>query len=60
MSATTASSGEIVNIMIGDADEQQHRREHLAQRLLQALGDVVDVVGDPAQQVAAGAAGRCS
>ena len=36
-----------------DADEQQHRREHLAQRLLQALRDVVDVVGDPAQQVAA-------
>ena len=36
-----------------DTDEQQDRREHLAQRLLQALGDVVDVVGDPAQQVAA-------
>ena len=39
--------------MMAHADEQQHRREHLAQRLLQALGDVVDVVGDPAQQVAA-------
>ena len=39
--------------MIRDADEQQHRREHLAQRLLQALRDVVDVVGDAAQQVAA-------
>ena len=53
VSATSASSGEIVNIMIAHADEQQHRREHLAQRLLQALRDVVDVVGDPAQQVAA-------
>ena len=53
VSATTASSGEIVNIMIATPIEQQHRREHLAQRLLQALRDVVDVVGDPAQQVAA-------
>ena len=54
-----ASSGEIVNIIPIDADEQQHRREHLAQRLLEALGHVVEVVGDPAEQVAA-AAGRCS
>ena len=53
VSATTASSGEIVNIMTAIPIEQQHRREHLAQRLLEALGDVVDVVGDPAQQVAA-------
>ena len=60
VSATSASSGEIVNIITGDADQQQHRREHLAQRLLQALGHVVDVVGDPAEQVAAGLAGRCS
>ena len=42
-----------MNIMISDADQREHRREHLAQRLLQALRDVVDVVGDPAQQVAA-------
>ena len=53
VSATTASSGEIVNIIDRDADEQQHRGEHLAQRLLQALRDVVDVVGDPAEQIAA-------
>ena len=32
------------------------RGEQLAQRLLEALGDVVDVVGDPAEQVAAGLA----
>ena len=35
------------------ADERQRRREQLAQRLLQALREVVDVVGDPAQHVAA-------
>ena len=51
--ATSASSGEIVIIMISDADDRQRRREQLAQRLLQALREVVDVVGDPAQQVAA-------
>ena len=38
------------------ADEGEERREDLADRLLQALGEVVDVVGDPAQQVAAGLA----
>ena len=32
---------------------RQRRREQLAQRLLQALREVVDVVGDPAQHVAA-------
>ena len=36
----------------GDADQQQDGVEHLAERLLEALGDVVDVVGDPAEQVA--------
>ena len=36
-----------------DADDRQRRREQLAHRLLQALGEVVDVVGDPAQHVAA-------
>ena len=36
-----------------DADEQQDRGEHLADRLLQALREVVEVVGDAAQQVAA-------
>ncbi len=35
------------------ADEQQDRREHLAHRLLEALGQVVEVVGDPAEQVTA-------
>ena len=39
-----------------NADDREQRREHLAQRLLQALGDVVDVVGDPAQEVATGLA----
>ena len=37
-----------------DTEQQQDRGEHLAERLLQALRDVVDVVGDPAQQVAPG------
>ena len=53
VSATIASSGEIDEHHHGHADEQQHRRQHLAQRLLQALGQVVEVVGDPAEQVAA-------
>ena len=35
------------------ADHREQRGEQLAQRLLQALGDVVDVVGDPAEQLAA-------
>ena len=35
------------------ADQRQHLRQHLRQRLLQALRDVVDVVRDAAQQVAA-------
>jgi hypothetical protein len=35
------------------ADEHQRRREQLAQCLLQALRDVVDVVGDAAEEVAA-------
>ena len=52
-SATSESSGEIVIIMISDADERERRREQLAQRLLEALGEVVDVVRDPAQHVAA-------
>ena len=53
VSATTASSGEIVNIITATPIEQEHRGQHLAQRLLQALGQVVEVVGDAAQQVAA-------
>ena len=48
-----ASSGEIEIIMMTHADDREQRREQLAQRLLQALGDVVDVVGDAAEQVAA-------
>ena len=52
-SATSASSGEMIEHHHQHADERQHRREQLAQRLLQALGDVVDVVGDAAEQVAA-------
>ncbi len=37
-----------------DADDGEQRGQQLAQRLLQALGDVVDVVRDPAEQLAAG------
>ena len=36
------------------ADHRQERGQQLAHRLLQALRDVVDVVGDPAEQLAAG------
>ena len=39
--------------MHDDADDGEHRRQQLAQRLLEALGEVVDVVGDPAEEVAA-------
>ena len=35
------------------ADDGQQRGEQLAEGLLEALGDVVDVVGDPAEQLAA-------
>ena len=52
-SAITASSGEIQNIIDQHADDGQQRREQLAHRLLQRLRDVVDVVGDPGQQLAA-------
>ena len=51
--ATRASSGEIVIIMISDADDREAGGEQLAQRLLQALGEVVDVVRHAAQHVAA-------
>ena len=37
-----------------DADDGQQRRDELGQALLERLPDVVDVVGHPAQQVAAG------
>ena len=36
------------------ADDGQHRGDHLAERLLQRLGQVVDVVGDPGQDLPAG------
>ena len=52
-SATSASSGEIENIIDHHADHGQQRGEQLAHRLLQGLADVVDVVGDPAEQLAA-------
>ena len=35
-----------------DTDDGERRGEQLAQCLLEALGDVVDVIGDPTQQVA--------
>ncbi len=37
-------------------DHRHQRREQLAHRLLEALADVVDVVGDPAEHLAAGRA----
>ena len=37
-------------------DDGEDRVQHLAHRLLQALGHVVDVIGDPAQQLTAGLA----
>ena len=52
--AIRASSGETTNIIDHHADHREQRREQLAQRLLQGLGDVVDVVGHPAQQLTAG------
>ena len=52
-SATSDSSGEIVIIMIRTPTSVSDRREQLAQRLLQALREVVDVVRDPAEHVAA-------
>ena len=52
-SATSASSHEIQIIMATVPTSISDLREHLRQRLLEALGDVVDVVRDAAQQVAA-------
>ena len=52
-SAISASSGEIQNIIDEHRDHGQQRGEQLAHRLLQGLADVVDVVGDPAHQLAA-------
>ena len=52
-SATSASSGEIQNIIAEHRDHGHQRGEQLAHRLLQRLADVVDVVGDPAEQLAA-------
>ena len=52
-SAISASSGEIAEHHRQHADHRQQRGEQLAHRLLQGLRDVVDVVGDPAEQLAA-------
>ena len=54
--ATSASSGEMMNIITTVPISMNVVGEHLAERLLQALGQVVDVVGDPAEQVAPGGA----
>ena len=40
------------------ADDGQQRRDELGQALLERLPDVVDVVRDPAQQVATGVASK--
>ena len=52
-SATSASSGEIRIIMMSTPMSVSTDVSIWLQRLLEALGDVVDVVGDAAQQVAA-------
>ena len=46
----------MISITTSTPDHGEHGREHLAEALLHALGDVVDVVGDPAEEVAAGLA----
>ena len=51
--ATSASCHEIENISTTHEHHRQQRGEQLAHRLLQGLADVVDVVGDPAEQLAA-------
>ena len=50
-SAINASSQEMMNIMTSTPTMREQRGEHLAQRLLQRLGDVVDVVRDAAEGV---------
>ena len=52
-SAISASSGEITNIITSTPTTVSSDDDQLAQRLLQALRDVVDVVRDPAEQLAA-------
>ncbi len=49
----TARSGLIQNIMTSTPITVKKARDELGQALLERLGDVVDVVGDPAQDVAA-------
>ena len=58
--ATTASSGEMTSIITTVADQHEDVGQHLADGLLEALGQVVDVVGDPAQQIASRVCGRYS
>ena len=52
-SAISASVGESRNIITSTPSHGQQRRHRLADGLLQALRDVVDVVGHPAEQLAA-------
>ena len=52
-SATSASSGRDPEHHRQHREHGEQRGEQLAHRLLQRLADVVDVVGDPAQQLAA-------
>ena len=49
----TASSGLIAEHHDQHADDGEDRRDQLGQALLERLADVVDVVGDAAQDVAA-------
>jgi hypothetical protein len=53
ISATTASNGEITNIITTTPTIVSVDVRIWLSGLLQALREVVDVVGDPAQQVAA-------
>ena len=52
--AITASRGEMISIRMTTPITRQDGGQHLAEGLLEALGDVVDVVGDPAEEIAAG------
>ena len=59
-SEITASSGLIQNIMTSTPMTVKNGGDELGQALLERLGDVVDVVGDAAQDVAARTRGRSS
>ena len=59
-SVMIASSGEIEIIITTTPMMVSVEVSIMLKRLLEALGDVVDVVGDPAEQIAARAGCRCT